>query len=69
MFTPDVIGLWPRKKHCLFPVTNQKMNRVGRQIYIFLDYFVFEKCVFHACFMLSCNRKGGKSLTLVQLVA
>ena len=43
----------PKKINCLFVSCNSPIkNRVGRWVKKKLDYFLVQKCVFHACFKL-----------------
>ena len=52
----------PKKRNCLFPVTVQKKNRVGRSVKKKIHYFFGQKCVFYACFTLIGSLEGGKNL-------
>ena len=55
------MGLRPKKRNCLFPVTVEK-NRVGRSVKsFFFALFFGQKCVFYACFTLIGSWEGGKN--------
>ena len=53
----------PRKKNCLFPVTVQKKNRVGRSVKKKkFNFFFRQKCVIYACFTLIGSWEGRTKL-------
>ena len=62
MLQLECLQIRPKKRNCLFPVTVRK-NRVGRSVKkIFLQYFLGQKCVFYACFLLIGSWEGEKNL-------